>query len=107
MTATAVKRRHVLEQLGLSHYEARVLDALATMGTGNTVEIAERSGVPRTSVYVACATLVEAGLIGRELTVRPPSRWVSGGWGDVRVGLITRENARNREQMNLIDGIGA
>ncbi|HET7487135.1 MAG TPA: helix-turn-helix domain-containing protein [Acidimicrobiales bacterium] len=43
--------RRELEDLGLSPYEARVLLALLRLGSATSAELAQASGVPRTSAY--------------------------------------------------------
>jgi len=52
-----------LKFFGLSEYEARVLLALIVRGELTAKEIAEYSGVPRTSVYDVIRSLMEKGLV--------------------------------------------
>ena len=52
-----------LKSFGLSEYEAKVLLALIAKGELTAKEIAEFSGVPRTSVYDAIKSLIDKGLV--------------------------------------------
>ena len=52
-----------LKSFGLSEYEAKVLLALIAKGELTVKEVAEFSGVPRTSVYDVIKSLMEKGLV--------------------------------------------
>ena len=52
-----------LKTFGLSEYEAKVLLALIAKGELTVKEVAEFSGVPRTSVYDVIKSLMEKGLV--------------------------------------------
>ncbi len=75
----------LLEALGLTSYQARLLVVLCTAGDANSAELAEASGVPRTSIYAAMAGLAARGLVtvGQE---RWNVRW-SAEWPQVLHGL--------------------
>lgn len=53
----------VLKNFGLSEYEAKALIALLSRGTLTAKEIAEFSGIPRTSVYDVMNSLLAKGLV--------------------------------------------
>lgn len=55
--------RHQLEDLGLSPYGARVLLALLQRGPSSIAQVAEESGVPRTSVYPILEELASKRLV--------------------------------------------
>lgn len=52
-----------LKNFGLSNYEARALIALISKGVLSAKEIAEISGIPRTSVYDVMNSLISKGLV--------------------------------------------
>jgi HTH-type transcriptional regulator, sugar sensing transcriptional regulator len=52
-----------LEKLGLNEKEAKVYLAVLELGEGNIQDIAEKSGVKRTTVYNMIASLKEKGLV--------------------------------------------
>ncbi len=57
------KLTEILRNFGLSEYEARALLALLSKGTMTAKEVAEISGIPRTSVYDVMNSLLTKGLI--------------------------------------------
>jgi hypothetical protein len=60
--------RREFQELGLSPYEARLLLAMLQVGPATTLELAQASGVPRTSTYP-----VLRGLSEKQLAYRLPS----------------------------------
>ncbi len=58
-----MKLIEVLKTFGLSDYEAKALVALISKGTLTAKEIAEISGIPRTSVYDVMNSLMAKGLV--------------------------------------------
>ncbi|PSO52865.1 MAG: hypothetical protein BRC31_03830 [Actinobacteria bacterium QS_5_72_10] len=60
--------RREFQELGLSPYEARLLLAMVQVGPATTLELAQASGVPRTSTYP-----VLRGLSEKQLAYRLPS----------------------------------
>lgn len=94
-------RRHVLEQLGLSYYEACVLAALADIGSGNSTAIAAASGVGRTSVYAAAAELVNRGLIRKPASLGP-TIWECDGWPQIADALRVWLTVQHERQVALV-----
>jgi sugar-specific transcriptional regulator TrmB len=84
-----------LRRLGLRPYAARLLAALLYGGPGNSAALAERSGVPRTSVYSVADGLVELGLVVPVPTTGP-AVWASAGWAEVVDALDAAEEERVR-----------
>ena len=56
----------VLEELGLSGYQVKVLMALIQCGEAKASEISQLSGVPRAKVYSVLDQLVDMGLIDKK-----------------------------------------
>ena len=71
-----------LQRLGLRPYAARILAALVYGGPGSSAALAERSGVPRTSVYSVAGGLVEQGMVV-PVPTNGPAVWASSGWEEV------------------------
>ena len=88
--------RRELQELGLRPYEARVLLALLRAGSANSAQLAELSGVPRTSTYQVMEALTEQGLAERVPT-HGPAVWTCGGWESVVDALDAAEEARLRQ----------
>lgn len=90
--------------IGLAPYQAKVLVAL--VGTDeplNTLAIAERSGVPRTSIYKAAEWLVEADLAYPVPHERGSSVWAADGWDDTLHNLTEWAARRHGETLGRID----
>ncbi len=60
----------VLEKLGLSGYQARVLVSLLKCGEGKASELSELSGVPRAKIYEVLDQLADLGLVDK-IPTRP------------------------------------
>lgn len=88
--------RRELQELGLRPYEARVLLALLRAGSANSAQLAELSGVPRTSTYQVMEALTEQGLAERVPT-HGPAVWACSGWEAVVDALDAAEEERLRE----------
>jgi len=88
--------RRELQDLGLRPYEARVLLALLRAGSANSAQLAELSGVPRTSTYQVMEALTEQGLAERVPT-HGPAVWTCSGWEAVVDALDAAEEERLRE----------
>ncbi len=88
--------RRELQELGLRPYEARVLLALLRAGSANSAQLAELSGVPRTSTYQVMEALTEQGLAERVPT-HGPAVWTCSGWEAVVDALDAAEEERLRE----------
>lgn len=56
------ERLELLRQLGLSEHQAKVYDALVSLGRATPRETSERSGLARPRVYSVLAALAERGL---------------------------------------------
>ena len=86
LTPVPESLRRELQALGLRPYAARLVLALLRAGSGNSAELAELSGVPRTSIYQVMAALTEQGL-----AVAVPTRgvavWTCPPW-DVLVDVL-------------------
>jgi len=87
--------RRELQELGLRPYEARVLLALLRAGSANSAQLAELSGVPRTSTYQVMEALTEQGLAERVPT-HGPAVWTCQGWEAVVDALDAAEEERLR-----------
>ena len=85
-----------LQELGLRPYEARVLLALLRAGSANSAQLAELSGVPRTSTYQVMEALTEQNLAERVPT-HGPAVWTCGGWEAVVDALDAAEEERLRQ----------
>ena len=59
--------RHRLADVGVSHSQARVIDALARMGAVSQVTLAREFGVTPASISTMTARLIEAGFITRRV----------------------------------------
>lgn len=68
-----------LQELGVRPYAARLLVALLRSGSGTSAQLAELSGVPRTSVYKVMGALAEQGLVEAVPTFGPAA-WTCPGW---------------------------
>jgi sugar-specific transcriptional regulator TrmB len=88
--------RRELQELGLRPYEARVLLALLRAGSANSAQLAELSGVPRTSTYQVMEALTEQGLAERVPT-HGPAVWTCQGWEAVVDVLDAAEEERLRQ----------
>ncbi len=88
--------RRELQELGLRPYEARVLLALLRAGSANSAQLAELSGVPRTSTYQVMEALTDQGLAERVPT-HGPAVWTSQGWEAVVDVLDAAEEERLRQ----------
>jgi len=88
--------RRELQELGLRPYEARVLLALLRAGSANSAQLAELSGVPRTSTYQVMEGLTAQGLAERVPT-HGPAVWTSNGWEAVVDSLDAAEEERLRQ----------
>jgi len=88
--------RRELQELGLRPYEARVLLALLRAGSANSAQLAELSGVPRTSTYQVMEALTEQGLAERVPT-HGPAVWTCQGWEVVVDVLDAAEEERLRQ----------
>jgi len=88
--------RRELQELGLRPYEARVLLALLRAGSANSAQLAELSGVPRTSTYQVMEALTDQGLAERVPT-HGPAVWHCQGWESVVDALDAAEEERLRQ----------
>ncbi len=88
--------RRELQELGLRPYEARVLLALLRAGSANSAQLAELSGVPRTSTYQVMEALTDQGLAERVPT-HGPAVWTCAGWEAVVDALDAAEEERLRQ----------
>ncbi len=88
--------RRELQELGLRPYEARVLLALLQAGSANSAQLAELSGVPRTSTYQVMEALTDHGLAERVPT-HGPAVWTCSGWEAVVDVLDAAEEERLRQ----------
>jgi len=95
-SGVAERLRRELQELGLRPYEARVLLALLRAGSANSAQLAELSGVPRTSTYQVMEGLTELGLAKR-VPIHGPAVWTSSGWEAVVDVLDAAEEERLRE----------
>lgn len=77
--------RREFQDLGLSPYEARLLLAMLQLGPANTLQLAQASGVPRTSTYP-----VLEGLGEKQLAYRIP------GEGPAVWACVSREEILSR-----------
>lgn len=71
--------RRQMEELGLPPYQSRVLVVLLMVGSANSAQLSELSGVSRTSIYKVMDALA------REMLVEPvpthgPTVWTTHGW---------------------------
>jgi len=96
VAAVPASVRQELQELGLRPYEARVLLALLQAGSANSAQLAELSGVPRTSTYQVMEALTDQGLAERVLT-HGPAVWSCRGWESVVDVLDAAEEERLRQ----------
>lgn len=88
----------LLEELGLTEYEAYCFVYLLQLGSGTAKDVAELDHVPRTRVYDAMDTLHEAGLVDIQYT--SPRKYTP----------VSRETALRRlnlERETTIDELGS
>lgn len=88
--------RRELQALGLRPYGARVLLALLVAGSGNSAQLAELSGVPRTSIYQVAEALAAQGLV-EVVPTHGPAVWACRGWEAVADALDAAEEERLRQ----------
>lgn len=88
--------RRELEELGLSPYEARTLLALLRLGSANSSQLAQLSGVPRTSLYQVLEALGQRGMAQR-VAIDGPATWMSPGRDAVMDRLDANEQERLRQ----------
>lgn len=96
-----------LIDLGFKPYSAKAMVALLDMGKGNSVQIAEAAGIPRTSVYGVMKDLVDRSLAAPALGYGP-TLWEVGGtnfterWSQALVVLsLEAEQALHEYHMGL------
>lgn len=82
--------------LGLRPYAARVLVALLSAGSANSAQLAELSGVPRTSVYQVMDALADQGLV-ECVPTHGPAVWTCSGGDAVIDALDAAEEERLRQ----------
>ena len=73
----------MFQEVGVTPYNSAVLIALEDLGEADTRQLADMSGVPRTSCYGCLERLVERGMaevVGRPFGAR---RWKAVGWAEV------------------------
>lgn len=93
-----------LAALGFTGYDAAVLSCLVYLGDANSAQLAEASGVPRTSIYGAADRLVARGL-AEARDSRAGQRWSIDGetpgarW--TRVTLRLADEARKAHAARL------
>jgi len=92
-----------LRRLGLRPYAAHVLAALIYGGPGSSAALAERTGVPRTSIYSVADGLVELGVVVAVTT--GPAVWASAAWPEVVDALDAAEEERFRLQRARTAGL--
>ena len=85
-----------------------MLLALLQVGRANSAELAELSGVPRTSIYQVMRSLTQQGM-AEEVATRGPAEWTSPGWEAVVDVLdaaeeerLRRHRARTRELRRVL-----
>jgi len=88
--------RRELQELGLRPYEARVLLGLLRAGSANSAQLAQLSGVPRTSTYQVMEALTDQKLAERVPT-HGPAVWTCAGWEAVVDQLDAAEEERLRQ----------
>ena len=88
--------RRELQALGLRPYAARLLLALLRAGSGNSAELAELSGVPRTSIYQVMAALSDQGL-ATAVPTRGVAVWTCPSWEVIVDALDVAEEERLRQ----------
>ncbi len=88
--------RWELQALGLRPYSARLLLALLCAGSGSSAELAELSGVPRTSVYTVMEALTQQGL-AEVVPTFGVAVWTCAGWEEVVDILDAAEVERLRQ----------
>ena len=88
--------RWELQELGMRPYAARLLLALLRAGSGSSAELAELSGVPRTSVYQVMEALTRQGL-AEAVPTYGPAVWTCPGWEAVVDILDAAEEERVRQ----------
>lgn len=88
--------RRELQALGLRPYAARLLLALLRAGSGNSAELAELSGVPRTSIYQVMAALTDQGL-AEAVPTRGVAVWTCPPWKVIVDLLDAAEEERLRD----------
>jgi len=93
-----------LIKVGLTGYQARVLVALVERDgvPAGSDDLADMSGVPRTSVYATARTLVGMGLV-TQVDVPCPRRWLSGNWSMTRFRLRSHIERGHAEQVRALD----
>jgi sugar-specific transcriptional regulator TrmB len=89
-----------LRELGFTKYEAKVYIVLATEGSLNPTEIADRSGVPRPNVYRVLEKL-EADGYARKEAVQRGARYLAVPLEEVIVKLEERLRAKEDAVENL------
>lgn len=88
--------RREFEDLGLSPYEARLLLAMLALGQANTLQLAQASGVPRTSIYPVLEGLAAKRLAHR-LPADGPAVWAAKGRDEILEQLDAAEQERLRQ----------
>jgi len=100
-----VKPERILVDLGLRPYAAKALVALAARDDGNTVELAEVSGVPRTSIYGAMEEAVRLRL-AVQLPTTGVARWRTS-WPMVVAGLAAMIEDRAQAETAKLSSLRA
>jgi len=82
-----------LQELGLRPYEARVLVTLLRGGSAGSAQLAQLSGVPRTSIYPVMKTLIKRGL-ATQIPSDGSIAWTCNSWVSVVDALDAAEEDR-------------
>lgn len=96
--------RRDLEWLGLGPYEARLLLVLVEVGSANSTQLAELSGVYRTSTYRVMNALTARGLV-EVMPGERPTVWTCHSWEGVLDLLETAAEDRLRQHHLLTNSL--
>jgi predicted DNA-binding transcriptional regulator len=95
--------KEALEKLGLSEKESAVLLALYRLGKATPTELAQETGIVRSTVYMVTENLLAQGFIAEDLTLRkqtflalPPESLLA---------LVSRIEQEQREKVRALESV--
>lgn len=98
-----------LKKIGLSENEAKVYLALLELGTATTQQIADKSGIKRTTIYVQIEALMKAGLVTsfeKETTKGKAAKTYFRGEDPEHLkNLVENEKKQAEEHKSMLDSV--
>lgn len=97
-----------LKKIGLSEYEAKVYLALLELGSATAQEIATKSGIKRTTIYVQIEALMKMGLVTsfeKETKNKTAKTFFRAEDPEHLKSLVENEKRQAEEHKNLLNSV--